>query len=89
MFNELLYDIIHAKSINDILQIKAVIKKHFSYIYEHYPEPLCFRYTTKHLKWYCSHLDYINQKLDSEFFTKFSNTATKEQQLEIVDKIFK
>jgi tRNA-dihydrouridine synthase B len=67
-------------------QIKKVISQHFSYIYEHYPEPLCLRYATKHFKWYCQQLGIENLNT-TQIFNQFSNSVNREQQLELVEAL--
>lgn len=71
----------------DLKIIKAIIKTHFNYIYEHYPEPLKYRFATKHLKWYCQHLD-VDKELYIDVFSRFSNAKSVVEQLALVDKMF-
>lgn len=76
----------HTQEIS-LAQIKTTMIQHFDYLYLHYPEALRYRFTTKHFKWYCQHLD-VDNELYKSIFAKFSVSASANEQNDLVNELF-
>lgn len=69
----------------DIIQNKII--QHFGYLYQHYPESLCYRFATKHFKWYCQHLN-IDKEVYKNIWSKFSISSSQLEQIDLVNELF-